>query len=552
MTPMSPDPAPDATARSMSGTGQLSGRTFVLAVASVTLSQGIASYDIAGMPTLTRTILSDLGTTLTAVQYGVSGQALFAAAFMMVAARLGALFGRTRILVWGLVIRLVGMILTALAPNIFFFIFGRAVLGGIGIALTLVNGLAIIGNAFTGSHQVRAASAVAASTAVATVTAPLIAGVLAESLGWRWFFVVGAIGILLALALSRSAPVVEATSKSENLDLLGAVLAVISFGCVIIGIQQVAPWGLIEVRDAPFTVLGKSPAPFFFLAGLVLVAGFVGFEHLRRLAGKPVLFDLQMLRKRFIRNGDLAVIGFSAIIAGFTFLIPVYLQVFQGLTPLQSSLRTCFTGVGGVVSVVMLRRIVQRYSLRRIFALAVAFGLLGLFSLAWDVGPFPEGAVPLSVFFIGLTIPLTKSSLNMATLRAVPPVEHGQLSGLNESSWSLGGSLGVAIVGTILLATLAGGVSRLVLDDPAISDRAQAIVQEYVEQGVPLGSAKRVRTVLTERGLPPSDIDILTDHYLAATNRALLWAIGGAAVISLMTATFVWRLPRKNPEFDDG
>ena len=523
-------------------------RTFYLAVVAIMLSQGLTTFDNAGVSTLARSIQVDLGTTLTGVQYGIAGFLLFSAAFMMVAARLGAIWGRSRMLILGMVIRSVGTIVTAVAPNAMFFFLGRAVLGGIGTSLALVNGVAIFGTIFTGARRLKAASTGAAVAALASIAAPLVAGTVAGSIGWRWFYVICVAISLLGLAFVRLTPKVGATASSESIDLLGALLAVVSFGCIVFGIQQATPWGFFEVRDAPFTVLGKSPAPFIFVVGLLLLIGFGWFEHRRRLVGHPVLFDVRLIQDRFIRNGNLALLGLSSIMFGVTFLVPVYLQVVEGLSPFQSSLRTVFYGLGALTLSVFLPRIARRFAIRAIFTLCLAFIFLGLFTLGWEIGPLPWGATPVGMFLLGLALTVTKSPLNVAAQRAVVVEQRGQVGAMNESAWALGGALGVAIIGTILLATLAGGVNRLVMDDPALSADAKVITQTYLDRGVPFVPQAQVRSVLEREGLPPAEIDRLADHYKTSANLALLFALAGSLFIAIVTFGFVRRLPRHDPE----
>ena len=543
------DPNPDLGSTSH-GSSTVRTRAFALAIATITISQSLAAFDASGVSTLARSIQLDLDTTLTNVQYGIAGQLLFAAAFMMVAARLGAIFGRTRVMVIGTAIRLVGAILVAIAPNAFVFFLGRGVFGGIGIALALLNGLAIVGMSFPADLRVKAASAAAAVTGAMLITAPLVAGTLASTIGWRWFYVICAIALTSALVLSVAMPRVAATAPSESVDLLGALLAVAAFGCVVFGIQQITPWGFWKVRIAPFTILGKSPAPFIIVLGLLLLAAFARFEHGRRHHDKPVLFDLRLLRNRFLRSGSLSMIRFGAVLFGTLFLVPIYLQVIQGLTPFQSSLRTFFYGCGAFILALLFKRLAHRYALRNIFLLTCALIAIGLFALAWEISPLPWGATPIAMFFFGLSLSLTKAPLNVATQRAFPLKEHGQLSAMNESSWSLGGALGVAIIGTILLASLAGGIDERALDDPALSAQSKAITRKYLDAGVPFIPETRVRTVLTNEGLPPDQIDRLVTHYERSANLALLLAIVGSSVITMITVGFVTRLPKKDPEYE--
>ena len=534
----------------VSGVDDLPRRAFILAIAAITLSQGLAAFDAASVSTLARSIQLDLDTTLTNVQYGIAGQLLFAAAFTMVAARLGAVFGRTRILVIGLLIRLLGMLLTAASPNVFVFILGRGVLGGIGIALALVNGLAIIGMHFSARLRVKAASASAAVTGGGLILAPLVAGVCAVEFGWRWFYVISSVLLVITLALSVATPRVAATTRSEAIDIGGALLAVASFGCLVFGIQQITPWGLFQVRVAPFTVLGMSPAPFVILLGLILLAGFAAFEKTRQKMGRPVLFDLRLLRNGFVRRGNLAMMGFGAMLFGTAFLIPVYLQVVQGLTPIESSLRTFTYGCGALLLAILFSRFAHRFTLRGFFTITCALMTLGLIVLAWEISPLFWGATPVGMFLLGLSLSLTKAPLNIATQRALPPSEHGQLSAMSESSWYLGGALGVAIIGTILLTSLAIGLDRWVLEDSRMSPQAKAITQKYLDTNVAFVSEARVRTILTQEGLPPDQIDRLVTHYNRSANVALMLALAGSGLILLLSSVFVVRLPRTDPVFD--
>ncbi len=523
------------------------GRAFYLAIAGIACAQGVVSLDNVGVTILVRTIEVDLDTTLTAVQYGVAGQLLFGAAFMMVAARLGDLLGRTRMFKVGLALRLVGMVVTVVAPNAFVFFLGRAAISGIGTALALVNGLAILGVTFSGANRVKASAALTAGTAATGIVGPLLAGAFAGSIGWRWFYVLCAVLTGTGLIVSRWTPVAPAVDRSQRIDLLGALLAIISFGCVLFGIQQSTPWGLFEVRDAPFTIAGQSPAPFLLILGALLVVGFGWFEHVRRVRGHAVLFDVRILRNHFVRNANLAVMTFGAVLFGVTFLVPVYLQVIQGLSPFESSLRTVAYGIGALVLAFGVTRLTRRFELRGLFSICIGFLALAIFVLGWEIGPLPWGATPLGMFILGCGLSLTKGPLNVATQAAVQPEGRGQVSAVNETSWAIGGSLGVAIIGTILLASLAAGAQGLVNSNTTASPQAREIAQGYIDRGLEFVPEKRVRELLDAQGLEQSDVDILTASYKRSANDALLYALGGAMAITLLGLVFTRRLPRWNP-----
>ena len=525
-------------------------RRFLLAIAAILVAQATTSFDNAGITILVRPIQIDLGTTLTSVQYGVSGQLLFGAATVMVASRLGELFGRTRILMVGLVIRAIGAIITAAAPNALVFFIGRAACGGIGTALALVSGMAILGVRFAGPPRARASALIVGAVAVSTIAAPLLAGGFAGSIGWRWFYVICVCMWVVGIALVRYAPNIAASAASERVDLGGALLAVLAFGCLVFGIQQCTQWGLFEARNPPFTIADHSPSPFLIVIGLLLLGCFAWYEHTRRVAGRSILFDIRLLRDRYVRNAHITLSAIGAVLFGVTFLVPLYLQVVQGLSPFEASLRTVAYGVGALVMSLGVARIVATRVLRWINLTCIALLAVGLVLVAWEIGPIPWGAVPAGMFALGLGLSLSKGPMSVATQRAVPVEERGYVTAMSESAWAIGGALGVAVVGTIMLSTLTAGVLDLVRSDARLSTQAQEVVQYHADQGIPLVSISRVQTVLEDAGLPSAEVDTLVDHYASATNDALLWALAGAAIMLVIAIVSALRLPKADPYAD--
>jgi len=523
-------------------------RTFALALAPIMLAQGMVIFDTAGVSTLARTIQLDLRTSLTGVQYGIGGQLLFAAAFMMVAARLGAVLGRKKMVIFGVALRILGTIVILFSQNATMFFLGRAVLCGISTSFVIVNGLAIIAASFVDARRVKAASVSAAVVAVALISAPLAGGMFASTVGWRWFYLVVLVGSVAAMCFTPFLPRIAPTTSEGRVDFLGAILAIISFGCVIFGIQQITPWGLNHVRNPPFTIFGKSPAPFIVVLGLLLLVAFGLFETWRRNTGRPVLFDTKMLRNHFVRTGNLALTGIASILFGTFFLVPVYLQIVQGLSPFESSLRTVFYGIGAFTMARLFSRLSQRFSLRGMFFITMGVIALGTALLAWDITPLPYGALPVAMFCFGLALSSSKPALQVATQRVVPLEDRGQLAAMNEAGWSLGGALGIAIVGTLLLAALTSGIQQNMLSDSRLGPEAKAVVQKYIERGIAIVPDTRVRTILTNEGISKGEIEIMSDHYSDAATWALLASVLGTSILALISFGFVLRLPKKDPE----
>lgn len=519
-----------------------------MSVAALVVSQFVIVVESAGIATMPRAIAVGLHSNLTGVQFSIGGQLLFAAAFMTFAAHLGSVYGRRRIIVVGIVLRIVGTVMMVVAPNMGVFFLGRAVLCGISMACIMVNGLALVGKAFNDESRVRYSAMIAATVGLGFVVGPFIGGAMASTFGWRWFYVVILPLTVIAAVLSPLVPRVDRDATEKSLDLLGAGLAVTSFGCIIFGIQQFTTWGLLTPRSPPFTIIGHSPAPFVVLVGFVLLFSFGQYESRRRRRGRPVVFDTSLLRKRFIRGADLALIGTASVVLGALFLVPVYLQVGQGMGPLATSLRMVFYGLGAFVLSRLYSRISAGRSLRTMFLISSGFAALGALGLVWEIGPIHGGALPLAMGCFGMALSSARPSLQVATQRAVAARERGQVSAMNESAWFLGGALGVAIVGTVLLVTLSVGLERSILRNSAIGPEAEAVSEEFLDRGVAIVSDERVREKLTDAGVSPHDVAIITDHYSHSADTALLAAGLATAVLVVLTGATALRLPRRDPE----
>src|SRR5258707_1429771 len=207
---------------------------------------------------------SKLNATTVDVQWVVESYALFLAALLLLGGSLGDHFGRRRIYAIGVVLFALASAWCGLAPNISQLILARAV-QGVGGAMLVPGGLAIISASFPESERGRAIGTWSGSTAITTAMGPVIGGWLIEHVSWRAvFFLNLPLALAVLLLVARYVPESRNEEESRKLDLFGAALATISLGAIVYGLIESSRLGL----QNPI-VIGAI------LAGIIILGGFV-------------------------------------------------------------------------------------------------------------------------------------------------------------------------------------------------------------------------------------------------------------------------------------
>src|SRR3954468_14052979 len=254
-------------------------------------------------------IVDDLDTTIQGVQLAITAYTLVMAAFMLVGAQLGAIYGRDRIFAIGLAVYGLGSLTTALSPNLGVLLFGWSLIEGLGAVMVIPAIAALVVSNYEGKDRAFAYGMLGGVAGAAIAVGPLIGGWVTTEYSWRYVFVgevVVVIGILLVRRIMRPAPLSETRPK---LDYVGAALSAAGLGLIVFAILQSSKWGWIEPAGAltiggdaikPF---GFSVVPFLILAGFGILALFTLWENRRERRGEDVLLDRAMLRIVHLRAG---------------------------------------------------------------------------------------------------------------------------------------------------------------------------------------------------------------------------------------------------------
>ena len=180
-------------------------------------------------------VVSDLGTTVSAVQSAIALEALVSAAFILIGSKIGDLFGRKRAYVLGLLAYAVGALAMALAQSVTAVFIFWAVIGGLGASLLLPAMQSLIHGNFEGAAQKATYALVGAAAAIAAAIGPLIGGFITTFLSYRVAFALEVVVIAIVLSGIRLVRDVPYTGPRQ-IDLVGSLLSVLGMGGLVLGI----------------------------------------------------------------------------------------------------------------------------------------------------------------------------------------------------------------------------------------------------------------------------------------------------------------------------
>ena len=411
-------------------------------------------------------LVADLDTTVTAIQAVITSYTLVMAASMITGGKLGDLLGRRRALRIGLVVYAAGSGLTAISPNVVVLFLGWSVLEGLGAALIMPTVTALVAGNFTGQQRARAYGLIAASAAVAVAAGPIIGGFVTANFSWRWVFaaeVVIASGLLLGSARIPDVAVEE----RPKLDGVGALLSAAGLAMIVLGVLQSSSWGWVRPRiadgpDATPQIAGISLTAWLILAGLVVLWMLVEWLDHRKARGRTPLFDPVLLENRQLRGGLRPCSPSTSCPAASSSPSRCSCRSCSASTRSTQVSRCCRCHSRSSWSRRQYRALAPNASPRRVRRL----GLLLLAGAAccspsfWARTPADAGIVTVPFLLLGAGLGLLASQLGNVIVSSEPVERSGEVGGLQYTAQNLGASLGTALIGAVVIGTLATNSSK--------------------------------------------------------------------------------------------
>jgi EmrB/QacA subfamily drug resistance transporter len=362
--------------------------------------------------------------------------------------KLSDLFGRRPIFLLGIGIFLVGSVLAGISPSIEWLIASRAI-QGLGAGALFPIAIAIIGDIFAPSERGKYQGLFGAVFGLSILVGPAVGGLITDTLGWHWvFFVNLPVGAVAALMVWRYLPAYQLGGDRPRIDYVGAVLFAAALVPILVGLtnKQTAEW--TDASVGGLLVLGG-----IFLAAFVVVES--------RVAEPIVPLSLFRIRAFTVSIGAvfLAAFGFFAAVV----FLPRWFQVVNGSSATESGYQILPLLGGLIISAVASGQIVSRTGRYRwlVFG-ALVMTAVGLFLLSTMHADTPIPVLWAYMFVTGVGVGPTFAVFILIVQNSVPIARLGAASSSLTFFQQVGGTVGLAITGTIFASALAEQVPQQV------------------------------------------------------------------------------------------
>ena len=402
-------------------------------MAAVAMGIFLATIDGSIVNVALPTLVREFNTEFPVVQWVVLGYLLTVTTLMLSVGRLGDMIGKKRPYAAGFVIFTLGSVLCGLAPSVYWLIAFR-VLQGIGSAMMMALGMAIVTEAFPPSQRGKALGFLGTMVSVGIVLGPVLGGLIIGSLSWRWIFFVNLpIGIVGTWMVIRFVPTLR-PAGGQRFDLLGAAALFFGLGSLLLALTLGQGRGFTDP-----VVLA------LFAASLVFLVLFITIE--RRI--KDPMIDLGLFQNRLFNINLITGFCIFVSMAGTIILMPFYLENVLGYDPRSVGFLLAIVPITLGISAPLSGALSDRVGTRPITVAGLFIILVGFLALSTLSADTTALGFVLRFLPIGIGIGIFQSPNNSAVMGSVPRSRLGIASGLLSVTRTLGQSTGIAVLGAI-------------------------------------------------------------------------------------------------------
>jgi EmrB/QacA subfamily drug resistance transporter len=458
-------------------------------------------------------IQRDLHVPISGLEWTVNAYTLTFAVLLVTGGRLGDIFGRRRMFLFGVIVFGLASAFIALSQTDAWLITGRAI-QGVGAAFMMPATLSIITQAFPPNERGKAIGTWAGASAVALALGPVLGGFLVEHVSWQSIFLIN-----VPVAIAAVVVTLWATKESRDetaprvVDYWGVGTVTVGLGALVLALVEGNQWGWGSPR----------------IVGLLVASavGIVGFVVAERRIKYPMV-DFSYFRSRSFLGANLVAFIVSFAMLAMFFFLALYLQNVHGYSPLEAGVRFLPSTAVIIVMGPIAGRLADKVGPRLLMSLGLLITSASLFWQGHLAADTPYSFLIGAFILMGLGMGLVMSPMSTAAMNAVDHTKAGAASGILSMSRMVGGTFGVAVMGALIT-----GLGETRLDDK-------------LPAGIPSAARDKLNEALTVGGanVPGRTGVIVQDAFLSALNTSLIIA----SLVALGGAIIAWFLIADAPE----
>jgi len=506
----------------------------------IAMAQILMVFNVSSLQVSIERIVSSFNTPATTIGTAIVTYSLVVAGLIMLGARVGQMFGSRRVFRAAIALFGMAMALMTFSPGAPTMIVAQIMAGA--AAAALVPALVVlVADNYRGAQQEKALGWLGGAQAMGIVLAFLIAGTLSTWAGWRYTF--GLLILLAALIFKLSDKLRPVKGRPNvSIDRVGVVLAACAVLLISIGADRIAEWGvLLASPAAPFNVLDMSPAPIMIVCGIFLGQAFFFWSRRRQAIGRAPLMALEVVETPKERSAVFCIFIIGALGSALTFLIPLYIQIVQGRSGLETAVAVIPFSIASFAAAVLIIRLYGRLSPRHLaryafLVVAVGVGLLGIV-IRNEWGTF---LVIASMIMAGLGEGALVTLLFNVLVTASPKELAGDVGSLRGTTNNLAAGVGTAMAAALVVGILGTGIHRELVHNPVIPNELK---QEVNFDNVPFISNGQLRRVLAGKSATPEQVNEAVRINIEARIVALKVSFFTLASLALLAFFPAGRLP---------
>src|SRR3954470_4211331 len=412
-------------------------RTRWLALYTLCIGSLMIVLDVTIVNVALPSIREDLGFSESSLAWVVNAYLLTYGGFLLLGGRLGDLYGHRRLFLAGIMLFTVASLVCGVSTTQGMLIGARTV-QGLGGAVASAVSLSLMMTLFTEQGERAKAMGIFGFVASGGGTLGVVlGGVLTDAINWHWIFLVNfPIGILVVVLALRLLPADAKAERQGRIDIAGAVTVTASL--------MIAVYAIVNGNKN-----GWTSAETLGLLGAAL-ALMVAFLVIESRVGSP-LVPLRLFKLRNVAVSNVAGVFWAAAMFAVFFLSALYLQLVLGYSPLEVGLAFLPANIiMGAFSIGLSAKLVMRFGLRKPLGVGLTLAAIGLllFARLPVDGNFVVDVLP-SMILIGIGAGTAFNPLLLAAMGDVEPTEAGLASGLVNTSFMMGGALGLAVLASV-------------------------------------------------------------------------------------------------------